>query len=240
MLVRQQPACILHARPWRETSLLLECLTRDHGRVGMVARGARRPRAKSSQSELQPFQDLTLDFVLRGDLGTLRAVDTVSRPRRLEGTALMAGLYVNELIVRLSARQDPHPGLHGLYRRTVQRLIDGPPIAWTLRRFERDFFASIGYAMELEHAADSGEFLDADTDYLYIPEQGPVPTTSTTGLRVRGGDLLALGADRMPDADGMRRLRRLSRGLLLHHLGGVPLRSWQVLSGVARSRNSLD
>src|SRR5699024_8838882 len=147
--------------------------------------------------------------------------------------------YVNELIVRLSARQDPHPGLHGLYRRTVQRLADEPPIAWTLRRFERDFFASIGYAMELEHAADSGEFLDADTEYLYILVQGPIPTASAIALTVRGGDLLGLGADRMPGADAMRRVRRLSRGLLLHHLGGVPLRSWQVLSGAARSNNSL-
>lgn len=234
MLIQQQPAYILHARPWRETSLLLECLTREHGRVGMVARGARRPRARTSQSDLQPFQNLALDFVLRGELGTLRSAEVVQRPLRLKDTALLAGLYVNELVVRMSGRQDPHSGLYDIYRQAVQRLAGEPEVAWTLRRFERDFLEAVGYAMELEYVADSRNVLDADADYLYIPEQGPIAATASSGLRVRGSDLLALAADHMPDADSLRRLRQLSRGLLLHHLGGMPLRSWQVLSGAAR------
>ncbi len=234
MIVQQQPAYILHARPWRETSLLLECLTRDHGRVGMVARGARRPRARTSQSELQPFQELVLDYSQRGELGTLRAAETVHHPRVLEGTALLAGLYMNELVVRMSGRQDPHSGLHAVYRQAVRRLAAEPAVAWTLRRFERDFLAALGYAMELEHVADTGLPLDPEATYRYVPEHGATPSSATTGTVVLGSDLLALAADRMPDAEGMRRLRRLSRGVLLHHLGGVSLRSWQVLAGTAR------
>lgn len=233
MLIQQQPAYILHARPWRETSLLLECLTRDHGRMGMVARGARRPRARTSQSDLQPFQELVMDYSLRGELGTLRSAEAVHHPRALEGTALLAGLYMNELVVRMSGRQDPHSGLHAVYRQSVQRLADDPAVAWTLRRFERDLLKALGYAMELEHVADTGSPLDPEANYLYVPEHGAVPASPSTGLSVRGGDLLALAADRMPDVEGMRRLRKLSRGLLLHHLGGVPLRSWQVLGGTA-------
>ncbi|HET6587162.1 MAG TPA: DNA repair protein RecO [Oleiagrimonas sp.] len=234
MLIQQQPTYILHARPWRETSLLLECLTRDLGCVGVIARGARRPRARNSQSDLQPFQELAVDFSLRGELGTLRTVEVVQRPLTLKGTALLAGLYVNELVVRMSGRQDPHSGLYDIYRQAVQRLASGSVVAWALRRFERDFLDAVGYAMELRYVADSRTALDAETDYLYLPEQGPVPTNASAGLVVRGSDLLALAADCMPDADGMQRLRRLSRGLLLHHLGGVPLRSWQVLSSAAR------
>lgn len=235
MLIQQQPAYILHTRPYRETSLLLECLTRDYGRLGMVARGVRRQRVRMSSSTLQPFQLLSLSFALRGELGTLRSAEPERHPLLLQGKALMAGLYVNELVVRLSARQDPHAGLYEIYARTVQSLGQEISLAWILRRFERDFLDALGYAMQLEFDADSGEALDADAEYLYVPEHGPVRASSEQrGQRVRGSDLLALAADRKPDAAGSERLRRLLRGLLLHQLGGVPLRSWQVFGGAGR------
>lgn len=235
MLIQQQPAYILHARPWRETSLLLECLTREHGRVGMVARGVRRPRARLSQSQLQPFQSLQVSFVLRGELATLRGAEAEGRPLALEGAGLLSGLYVNELVVRLSERQDPYPALFPLYRQTLQRLAGAESPAWTLRRFERDFLRELGYAMQLEHDADNSEPLRSDGAYLYVPEHGPVAAErGVSGMRVLGGDLQALAGDRMPDAAAMGRLRRLSRGLLHHHLGGIPLRSWSVLTGLPR------
>lgn len=233
MLLDQQPAWILHARPWRETSLLLECLTRDHGRVGMVARGVRRTRVRLSASMLQPFQPLVLSYIQRGELGTLRAAEPVARALMLEGNALLAGLYVNELVVRLSARQDPYGGLHDLYARTVHALGGSVALAWTLRRFERDFLQALGYAMQLDGDALDGTPLVPDRHYRYVPEEGPVPAAGDgQGLVVRGSDLIALGADRKPDAAALERLRRLQRGLLLHQLGGVPLRSWQVFAGV--------
>src|SRR5690625_776523 len=237
MLIDQQPAYILHSRPYRETSLLLECLTRDHGRVGMVARGVRRARARVSLSTLQAFQSLTLAFSLRGELGTLRTAESAGRPVRLTGTALLAGLYVNELVVRLSVRQDPLPGLYGVYARTVRELAGGGSHGWTLRRFERDFLQQSGYALQLEHDADDGSPLVPDAEYVYIPEQGPVPASpAQRGARVRGGDLLDFAADRRPDAAGLERLRRLVRALLLHQLGGVPLKSWQVFGSAAQRR----
>lgn len=234
MLIQQQPAYILHARPWRETSLLLECLTRDHGRVGMVARGVRRARARVSQSQLQPFQALQMSFVSRGELATMRSAETVRQPQSLGGTALLSGLYVNELVVRLSERQDPYPALFSIYRQTLESLAKAASPAWTLRRFERDFLSELGYAMQLDLDADSGEPLDAEVAYRYIPEHGPVADPRAPGGMVLGRDLLALAQDRMPDQDGMRRLRHLSRGLLQHHLGGIPLRSWRVLTGMPK------
>ncbi len=235
MHVQQQPCYILHARAWRETSLLLECLTRDHGRIGMVARGARKAGTRVSQSLLQPFQCLGVSFVLRGELATLRNAEPAPATATLKGPALLAALYANELIVRLTARQDPYPGLFADYARTLDRLAREPQAAWALRRFERDLFGHLGYALQLRCDADSGEPLLADVQYRYVPGHGPVRVTDGTvggaGL-VTGADLLALADDHMPGHDGMRRLRRLSRGLLLHHLGGVPLRSWRVLGGL--------
>lgn len=235
MLIQQQPAYILHARPWRETSLLLECLTRDHGRVGMVARGVRRARTRLSQSQLQPFQVLQLSFVLRGELATLRGAESTRRPLLLDGASLLSGLYVNELVVRLSERQDPHPDMFPIYRQTLERLASEPSPAWTLRRFERDFLRTLGYAMQLACDADTEEPLRSDADYRYVPEHGPVAAgTDTRGLLLKGADLQALAEDRMPDEDAMRRLRHLSRGLLHHHLGGISLRSWRVLAGMPK------
>ncbi|HEX7340307.1 MAG TPA: DNA repair protein RecO [Rhodanobacteraceae bacterium] len=235
MLITQQPAYVLHARPYRETSLLLECLTRDHGRLGVVARGVRRARATTAAADLQPFRRLALTFVLRGELATLRAAEPVGPSRPLEGTTLFAGLYVNELVVRLSAREDADGGLFDTYAQTLDRLTAEPEaLAWTLRRFERDALAALGYAMELAVDAQRDEPLEAAAEYVYVPEQGPLRAMpGQPGLRVRGADLLGLGNDRPPDAEGLERLRRLLRGIVLHHLGGKPLRSWQVFGGSA-------
>lgn len=238
MIIEQQPAYVLHARAYRETSLLLECLTRDHGRLGVVARGVRGQRSRVSRSQLEPFQLLAMDMVLRGEMATLRAAESVATPRQLTGDNLLAGLYINELVVRLSAREDPHPQLYAAYARTLQRLGEDGSLAWTLRRFERDLLAALGYGLQLQYEADTDEPLNADTEYCYLPEQGPVTTAQADGYRIRGASLLALAADRMPDPPDLRALRRLLRGLISHHLGGAELRSWHVLSGGLSHRSS--
>lgn len=230
MSSHQQPAFVLHARPYRETSLLLECLTPEFGRLGVVARGVRKRGAKTAQADLQPFQPLALSFVLRGELATLRVAEPEGRAWLLHGEVLLAGLYVNELLVRLSVRQDPHHGLYELYAQTLARLAGEPGLAWTLRRFERDLLEALGYGMVLREEADSDQPVSEQAEYRYVPEQGPVPAGGGSGLVLRGSDLLALADDHMPDAAALRRLRLLLRGVLSHHLGGRAIKSWQ-LSG---------
>lgn len=236
MLLEQQPAFVLHTRPYRETSLLLECLTRDHGRLGVVARGVRSQRGRLQRSQLEPFQLLAMDLQLRGELATLRAAESAGAPWRLLGDAGVAGLYVNELVVRLTERQDPHPQLYTAYAQTLSRLATGESLGWQLRRFERDLLASLGYALQLDEDADSGEPLLPDTLYAYRPEHGPIRCGANDPHALRGNDLLSLLEDRMPDAQGLHALRGMMRELIRFHLGGVELRAWRVLRGALARR----
>lgn len=236
MLLDQQPAYVLHARPYRETSLLLECLTRDHGRLGVVARGVRRERARLQRAQLEPFQPVALDLLLRGELATLRGAEPAGPPLRLIGDAGLAGLYLNELVVRLTGRQDPLPALFDAYARTLPRLAEPGTLAWHLRRFERDLLGAIGYALQLEAEADSGEPLVPEAWYRYQVEHGPVACPPGAPRAIRGGDLLALAADRAPDGAGLSALRGLMREVIRFHLGGGELRAWRVLAGAMSRR----
>jgi DNA repair protein RecO (recombination protein O) len=233
MRIEQQPAYVLHARPYRETSLLLECLTRDHGRLGVVARGVRRERARTSRAQLEPIQILLLDLSMRGELATLVGAESADRPHRLTGHANLAGLYLNELTVRFTSRQDPHPSLFDAYARTLARLAGGESPGWSLRRYERDLLAVIGYALRLETEAESGEPLNAERWYLYRVEHGPVPCPPDSRHALRGADLLAFAQDRAPDVDAGPALRAMMREVVRHHLGAEP-RTWQMLATLAR------
>lgn len=235
MLIEQQPAYVLHARPYRETSLLLECLTRDHGRIGVVARGVRGARGRVRRSELEPFLPCLVNLHLRGELATLRMVEPAGAPLRLVGNALLAGLYVNELVVRMSARHDPHAGLFRAYQRTLQRLVRGDALAWTLRRFERDFLALLGFALQLEFDADSGRPLQLEAGYRYVPDHGPQRDAQAQPDGLRGSDLRALASDTAPDARGMTALRHLTRQVIAFHLGGAQLRTWSMLRALRTS-----
>ncbi|HET7331335.1 DNA repair protein RecO [Dyella sp.] len=236
MLIEQQPAYVLHSRPYRETSLLLECLTREHGRLGVVARGVRSQRGRLQRSQLEPFQPLALDLQLRGELATLRNAESTAAPLRLQGDAGLAGLYVNELVVRLTERQDPHPALYHAYAQTLARLASGESLAWHLRRFERDLLGALGYALQLDVEADTGQALQPEALYAYRAEHGAVRCTPNEPNVLRGEDLLALRDDRMPTAQGLHALRGMMRELIRFHLGGVELRAWRVLRGALTRR----
>lgn len=234
MRVEFQPGYILHARAWRETSLLLEAFTRDHGRVGLVARGVRSARARLARSALEPLQPLLLGWSGSGELRTLTAAEPLRNPRALRGDALMSAMYVNELMVRLTVRDDPHSALFERYAVLLDELAEAGSLAWSLRRFERDLLAAMGYALQLETQVESGLPVEPTQAYDYVPEVGPVVATGSAGsaARVRGSALLALAADAMPgDPEDLAALRRLMRTLIRVHVGDRGLQSWRVLGG---------
>ncbi len=231
MRVEQQPAFVLHARPWRETSLLIEALTRDHGRVGLVARGVRAVRSRFSRAALQPLTPLSMSWSGRGELSTLSAAEPVGNALRATGETLLCALYLNELVARLLPRNDPHPGVFEEYFAAFTRLADDTAPAWTLRRFERDLLGHLGYGLVLEADAETGESLDAAVDYAYRFEHGPVRwRIRDDGLKVRGSALIALATDTEPKADDMAVLRRLLRALIARHLDGAELRAWSLFT----------
>ena len=225
MRVDQQPAFVLHARPYRETSLLVEALTRDHGRVGLVARGVRRERSRLPRGLLQPLQPLLLSWVSRGELATLAGAEAASSPLGLRGDALLAAMYVNELVLRLGNRNDAHPVAFAAYAQCLARLAVDMDVAWTLRRFERDLLAELGYALALTHTV-SGEPIDAGVEYNYDPESGASELrTGAAFARVSGAALLALDRDERPNAAQLAQLRRLIRSAI-RHLLGCELNAW--------------
>ena len=231
MRVNLQPAYVLHSRPYRDSSLLLEVFTAEHGRISLVARGARRQRRGGSQGALlQLFRPLLVSFAGRGEMKNLVTVETAGNTARLRGERLFSGLYVNELLVRLLHRHDPHPRLFASYTNTLSSLGGTQVLDGVLRRFELELLGELGYGFSLQVEGDSGAPLLADMSYRFNPECGLVrvaaaePPGSGSFL---GAHLLALGRG---EFDGAARsaAKSLLRQALASHLGPEPLRSRQL------------
>lgn len=236
MRVDAQPAFVLHAQPYRETSLLLEAFSSEHGRVGLIARGVRGARGQPLRAVLQPLQPLHVGWSGRGELLQLGVAEAAGAALAPQGDALLAAFYLNELLIRLLPRNEPQPALFWRYAQCLGALQTGVDYVWELRRFERDLLAELGYGLVLEFEADGSTPVEADASYRYDPEQGAVRQSSHRGSAVSGATLLALAHDRLPQAAGLRELRMLMRSILLHHLGGRELRSWQLLSDLSSHR----
>lgn len=235
MRVLGEPAFVLHARPWRETSSIVELLTRGHGRVGIVARGLSTPKKQPLRAALQPLQFVRVDYVQRGELARLANAEALDLAPALAGERLMAALYVNELMLRLTPRNDPAPALFDLYARVRGELASGASLAWQLRRFERDLLDALGVGLPWDSTAE-GEPCEPEARYRLDAETGPVPAPSRLIDSVGGEALLALAADRQPSPGALAELRRALRLVLQAHLGATPLRSWGLLDELSKVR----
>lgn len=241
MRLTAEPAFVLHTRPWRETSLLVEALTVEHGRIGLVARGVRGPKAHLLRSALQPLQHIRFDAVLRGELAQLHAAEALDVAPRLAGDAVLAGFYLNELVLRLAPRHDPLPELFDAYAQAREGLGQGGALAWTLRRFERDLLGAMGFGFVLDTDGDGAD-IDPAARYRLDPEHGPRRVGSDRGHAERstfatGRALLAMAADVMPEAEDLASLRLPMRGVLAHHLGPRGLKSWEMLGELGRLKS---
>lgn len=240
--VANEPAFVLHAYPYKETSLVLDALTRHHGRVGLVARGAKRPRS-TLRGLLLAFRPLTIDWLVGrarlapgasgsstgGELGTLTKAEWVGGLRPLDGEALMSGFYLNELLQKLLARDDPHERLFEAYVDALTALARDDAPAPVLRRFEVALLRETGYAMRFDQTS-SGATIEPDARYRYLPEQGPTRieardrTVDVDGW-VFGKTLLDMGADEWSDPATLAQAKQLMRELLGHHLAGQVLQT---------------
>jgi DNA repair protein RecO (recombination protein O) len=234
-----EPAFVLHARAWRETSLLVEVLSREHGRVGLIARGVHGSKKQPLRAALQPLQHIRFDGVQRGELAHLNAAEAIDQAPRLQGDAILAGFYLNEVMLRLAPRHDGASALYAIYGETRARLGLELTLGWTLRRFERDLFDTLGVGFAWDCDGD-GVAIDPAARYRLDPEHGPRRMLGDNGRTDRGEAatgraLLDLAADREPCAEDMPGLRRCMRALLLHHLGGRGLKSWELIAALPRA-----
>jgi len=233
--VERQPAFVLHERAYRETSAILELLTRDHGRVAVVARGLRALKPRFARGSLRALQPVECGWIGQGEMGQLIAVETTGLPLAVAGVQLQSALYVNELLVRLLARHDSHPKLFDAYAGLVANLPgDSAALGFALRRFEVLLLAELGYGIDFAWDLSSRSVVLPEQHYRVDPEQGVFAAVGPGRGAVSGRALLALGRDELPAADALADLRRMMRGLLLHHLGGRELNAWRVLRSPAR------
>lgn len=218
-----QPAWVLHSRPWRETSLMLDVLTRHHGRLSLVARGARRPRAEV-RGVLLAFQPLILSWFGKGEVRTLHAAEWQGGLPQLSGQPLLCAFYVNELLMRLLHRDEAHEDIFDIYGQTIARLAHGLDSASTLRCFELDLLAGLGYGLNLSADRD-GQLLQPDAAYLYRVEQGPLRVPGDEPGALRGQTLIDCARRQFSDAQTRQQARLLLRQVLQHYLGPEPLQS---------------
>lgn len=238
MRLTAEPAFVLHTRPWRETSLLVEVLTAEHGRLGLVARGVHGPKRQLLRAALQPLQYIRFDAVQRGELATLSSAEALDAAPRLQGEAMLAGFYLNELTLRLAPRGDPQPELFEAYRNARARLGGSDPLAWTLRRYERDLLDAIGFGLDWSVESE-GPPVDPAARYRIDPEAGVRRLLADRGHGDRrsaatGRALQALAADVLPEDADLASLRRPMREVLAFHLGPRGLKSWEMLGELAR------
>lgn len=220
-------AFLLHAYPFSETSLILEVFTRDHGRLALLARGARRPRS-ALRSVLHGFQPLELSWFGGGEVKTLAKAEWLGGLPFLQGEGLLLGYYLNELLLKLLPREDAHVALYDAYAAALAALAKGATETAELRRFEKTLLRELGYGLLLSHDA-TGAPLAANQRYRYQLERGAVPAEVTeTGLMVSGKTLLDLAADDYADPRSLAESKQLMRYLLAHQLGGQPLQTRRV------------
>jgi DNA repair protein RecO (recombination protein O) len=221
--IQLEPAYVLHSRAFRETSLIVEAFTREHGRVAVVARGVKSARSRR-KNVLQPFRPLLISYNQKSDLGTLTAVDQVASPPALLGQALYCGLYLNELLMRLLHRGDPHAEVFERYRHVLSELASEATPQPLLRMFEKHLLEAIGYAMLLDREYDNGKDIQPQQWYDYQPQRGPVLRQGPGKNLVSGAALLALHTENI-QSENLPELRMLMRSVIGYHLGDKPLAS---------------
>jgi DNA repair protein RecO (recombination protein O) len=226
------PACVIHRRDYRNTSLLLELFTPGEGRLPAIAKGAKSGRATRA-ALLQPFAPLLVTLHGRGEIKQLLQVEADGRAYMLKGERLYCGFYLNELLMRLLERRDPYPRLYVHYMDTLDRLAEGEAPDQCLRDFEVNLLQELGYGMLLDHTADSGEALRPEQLYHYEIEQGPMSRAAGSGdQQIHGRTLLCLHNRGRLDRQSAVEAKRLLRRILAFYLGDKPLKSRELFQGI--------
>ncbi len=225
-----QPAFILQQRKFRETSLIIEVLTRDFGRVPLLAKGVRKARSKTA-GLLQPFIPLTLSYFGKTELKTLTGVEITQPFVQLQGLALYCGFYVNELVGYFLHQYDPHPDIFAYYGECLSRLSDSSKIEAALRIFELDLMDAVGYGLQLEYDFHNERPVHPLTLYHFNIEQGPIEAPDG---QFSGKTLQALKSREFTDPQALIEAKILMRTAIAVYLRGKPLKSRAVINKIIK------
>lgn len=227
--ILEQPGFVLHSYPYKETSLIVDVFSRDYGRIALIAKGAKRPHS-ALRGVLQTFQPLSVAWSGKSEIRTLIGAEWVGGLLPLEKSALLCGFYLNELLLKLLARDDPHPALFDHYVSTLNQLAHNETAAIVLRRFERALLKETGVAGDLTICTSTRQSVEVDSMYVVDPERGARLAQASDGWpRVSGKTLLDMEREDYADANTQMQSKLLMRFLLAHHLGGAPLNTRQIL-----------
>lgn len=217
---------VLHRRPYRETSAIVDVLTHDFGRMSFVAKGMQRNK-NPNKGLLQPMQLLRLDMVCKNTLKTLRTVEPDGPLFKLQGRALYSLFYVNELLVRVLTDEMAIDGLFLSYHQLLQHLDNGHQIEPLLRQFELQLLEQLGYGVDYQHDCMGNEIVDDACFYQFIPDNGFMPLgkdVARANYTFEGRHLVAMSQGRW-DAQALRAAKRLTRLAMHPLLGDKPLNS---------------
>lgn len=235
-----QPAFLLHRRAFRDAAMIADFITRDCGRVALVARGA----GKGSRRCLDAFTPLLLSFNIGTDLGSLSAVEAGGHAFRLGREQVFCAYYANELLLRMTHRGEPVPEIFTAYGDLLADLAEPTSALRGLRLFEKRLLDQLGYGADLAREWQSGSPVDPDASYRVLPEQGPEPVASgsaiESGAIFSGVSLLSLAREDLSTAQALRDARRLLRLWLDYYLDGKPLKSRHVMQAMRKQMASAD
>jgi DNA repair protein RecO (recombination protein O) len=232
-------AYVLHSRSFRNTSLIVEIFTREHGKFSVVARGARQNKSPF-YSLLQPFTQLLVQWGGGGEMPTLYSAELNSRPSNLLNQQIYSGFYLNELLMNLLHRHDPHPALFDIYQLTLEKIRQDERVDVELRYFELDLLEQLGYGINLQHDTVTGKQVIDEERYTYLIEQGPVRNNDPDehGMLVSGKTLRHMSRRSLTDQVERKEAKLLLRSILDHYLGYKPLKTRELLQSRKRVMTS--
>jgi DNA repair protein RecO (recombination protein O) len=224
-----QPAYLLHRRAYRESSFLIELLTQDYGRITAVARGVRKPKS-GTQGVLQQFTPLLVSWAGNGELVTLTHVEANGPLHVLRGNCLFAGFYINELMMCLLQKADPHPTLYFLYEKTLTALQGSILEPRVLRSFEKNFLEELGYGVLTNGSQALDQLISGEKFYRFVPEQGFVASdigefSQEKANIFAGKNLLAIANEDWQNEECLQDAKRLTRLILMPLLGSRTIHS---------------
>ncbi|MDH5407265.1 MAG: DNA repair protein RecO [Gammaproteobacteria bacterium] len=220
--IQLHSAYILHTRAYQDTSIILDVFTQEYGRISVLAKGAKQAKSKFN-GMLQVFNQLLLSWSGRGEMYTLTGAEHGNKPVSLKGESLLSGFYVNELLLKLTQRHDPHPELFEKYHQLISELGGCEKTEPLLRRFECYLIQEAGYGMILDHDVETGESVQDNQLYNYYFEKGPVRLSGIPNnevLTVKGSTLLALQCGEFADDTVLREAKQIMRAIINHRLDG--------------------